>query len=561
MKSAKDKAPSVWNDKAVSAIGLVVIVGLFFALAAAFVPYTADDAYITFRYSRQWALGVGPYFNPGEHVEGYSNFLLMLLLTPIIRLGGPEAALRAAKTIGLLSAAAALAGTFFMGRLLALASKNTQSRANLAGLVSAGMVACTPAFAVNAVSGLETMLYAACVTWGACGMASGSLGGLRLGSLALSAAAITRPEAPLIFAICCTLTAARAKALPERLPNPLGRGGESRGPSLRDLLVASSIGITIIGAHVIFRHLSYDGEWLPNTYYAKTSGWGDSAVYVREALTASLLGVVGLAAAVVGWLIERRSAGVCLVAAGVGLSGSLLPLFMGADWMIGYRLVVPYLPLLAAAVSVGWLRFAMRALRARPALGAILLLAMVPSSYFWQLRLRDSYVHIAALTAKGALTGHTALAEWLRKDARAGDSVVLMDIGLIGFRCIEQTVIDLTGLTDRYIAKSPGAFLRKQYNPEYIFAKRPRYIVLVFTAPGDPYAPLPPGASLDYASEMEGRLAAHPDFRRYYVDSLRSPEPTQNGFETVAAAIGAQKMFPYALPDEHYLLAVYRRHD
>ena len=141
---------------AVTAIGLVAIVGLFFALAAPFLPYTADDAYITFRYSRHWAFGVGPYFNPGEHaahVEGYSNFLLMSLLTPIIRFGGADAALPAAKTIGLVAAAAGLIGSFFTGRSLSLASKSTQPIANFAGLASAGLVACAPGFAVNAACG------------------------------------------------------------------------------------------------------------------------------------------------------------------------------------------------------------------------------------------------------------------------------------------------------------------------------------------------------------------------------------------------------------------------
>jgi hypothetical protein len=33
-----------------------------------------DDAYFTFRYAYNWAVGNGLVFNPGEHVEGYTNF-------------------------------------------------------------------------------------------------------------------------------------------------------------------------------------------------------------------------------------------------------------------------------------------------------------------------------------------------------------------------------------------------------------------------------------------------------------------------------------------------------
>ena len=43
--------------------------------------YTIDDAYITFRYSKNLAAGFGPTYNPGlPPVEGYTTFLWMLLM-------------------------------------------------------------------------------------------------------------------------------------------------------------------------------------------------------------------------------------------------------------------------------------------------------------------------------------------------------------------------------------------------------------------------------------------------------------------------------------------------
>ena len=39
-----------------------------------------DDAFITFRYARHLVAGHGPVFNPGEYVEGYTNFLWMLIM-------------------------------------------------------------------------------------------------------------------------------------------------------------------------------------------------------------------------------------------------------------------------------------------------------------------------------------------------------------------------------------------------------------------------------------------------------------------------------------------------
>jgi len=43
-----------------------------------------DDAYISYQYSRNLVEGKGLVFNPGERVEGYSNFLYVLLMAPAI---------------------------------------------------------------------------------------------------------------------------------------------------------------------------------------------------------------------------------------------------------------------------------------------------------------------------------------------------------------------------------------------------------------------------------------------------------------------------------------------
>src|SRR5262245_4613068 len=51
-----------------------------------------DDAFITFRYARNLVDGHGLVFNPGERVEGYTEFLFALLMAGGIALGmAPEA--------------------------------------------------------------------------------------------------------------------------------------------------------------------------------------------------------------------------------------------------------------------------------------------------------------------------------------------------------------------------------------------------------------------------------------------------------------------------------------
>ena len=70
------------------AFALCAVLALFVVWALPFMSHTVDDAWITFRYSLNWALGRGPYFNVAEHVEGYSNFLWTLLIAAAMRVGG-----------------------------------------------------------------------------------------------------------------------------------------------------------------------------------------------------------------------------------------------------------------------------------------------------------------------------------------------------------------------------------------------------------------------------------------------------------------------------------------
>ena len=41
-----------------------------------------DDAYISLRYARNLVSGTGLVYNPGEYVQGYTNFLWVMLYLP-----------------------------------------------------------------------------------------------------------------------------------------------------------------------------------------------------------------------------------------------------------------------------------------------------------------------------------------------------------------------------------------------------------------------------------------------------------------------------------------------
>jgi hypothetical protein len=515
---------------------------LFVALAWPFAPNTVDDAWITFRYSRQWALGHGPVFNPGERVEGYSNPLLMLILTPVIAAGGAGAALPAAKAIGMVSGVLAVIGA----GVLARRGAGKAPWAGAAAFAAAGLVAVVPGFAYHAMAGLETILYSCLLVWGVVGITAATPRTIVLGGAALAAAAITRPEGPLMFALgwACLVIARFAPGARH------GDDGETDPAPARWRLVllVALIGAVVVLGHLAIRYATYDGEWVPNSYFAKVGGSGDRWLYVQNALRSLFLGPVGPLVAGLGALVGGGAPLAWWTAALLGTSGALLPLALGGDWMHGGRLVMPYVPLLAATVVGAWGRLGLRATRQGSGLTRALLVLSVPLSLAHQLGGHRSLHSVAAVETAGAHSGHRALAEWIAARAEKGDQVVLMDIGQVGYRLIDQTIVDITGLTDRHIAKSPGNFIAKRFDLAYVFDRNPEFIVLTFIGRDQPGAPLHP------FSEMESRLAAHPRFTRDY---LRTSVP--GATPASEPSFGAEAVFPYATFGQRYLLAVYQR--
>ena len=161
--------------------------------------YLTDDAFISFRYARNLLEGHGLVFNPGEYVEGYSNFLWVLELAALWGAFGlrPEHTapwLSVAYTGGTLAAM-----LWWVARLPGLPHRR------LVAWMAVGLVCSSATFATwTPALGLETRQFTFFVLLAVVGLTL-YLENLRalLGvSLSLAAAALTRPEGPL-FAACC----------------------------------------------------------------------------------------------------------------------------------------------------------------------------------------------------------------------------------------------------------------------------------------------------------------------------------------------------------------------
>jgi arabinofuranosyltransferase len=249
------------------ALGSLLLLGLLLAHGA-FYRFLTDDAFISFRYARNFAHGHGLVFNPGfERVEGYSNFLWVVVLGGLDRLGfAPESASLA---LGFLSTIL----LFILVVGFAARTPAARGREWLV-LVPAAFLAATRSIAVWTTSGLETRFFEVLVVGATLRLAlevEGGVEGTRRRPVAVwlfALASLTRPDG--ILLAVAALSAATAWQF------------MNRRFRAKELLSSLLPFVLVVGAHFVFRRLYY-GAWLPNTYYAKVGGqtwWSAGAGYL-----------------------------------------------------------------------------------------------------------------------------------------------------------------------------------------------------------------------------------------------------------------------------------------
>ena len=191
-----------------------IVAGLVVTLAALLVHawvyrFLTDDAFISFRYARNFAHGHGLVFNPGfERVEGYSNFLWVILLALLDRVGlAPEVV---ANPLSLVATVVLwwVVVRFTLRHPPAAGAEWTM-------LIPPAFLAVSRSVAVWSTSGLETRAFELFAIAGLLQLAEevdarrGSApAGRPWGSILLGLAALTRPDGALIA--FCALGAAGA---------------------------------------------------------------------------------------------------------------------------------------------------------------------------------------------------------------------------------------------------------------------------------------------------------------------------------------------------------------
>lgn len=130
-------------------ISLVLVVILASWARFNLIPFTGDDAYITFRFSRNIVNGLGFVYNQGEHVLGTTTPLLTLALAAVNLVGVPI--ILASKIIGIV---------FGLSYITTLTYYLNRHKTNILLLILFGIfISISPTNAKWDVAGMETALY------------------------------------------------------------------------------------------------------------------------------------------------------------------------------------------------------------------------------------------------------------------------------------------------------------------------------------------------------------------------------------------------------------------
>ncbi|GAB5548653.1 MAG: hypothetical protein SangKO_084130 [Sandaracinaceae bacterium] len=462
-------------------------------------PYTVDDAFVLARYAARLAAGAGWTMNDGPPTDGVTGPLGLVPGAFAAWLGADPVA--AAKLVGLLAAALA-AGLVARRR----------------GPVAAALLLASPLLAVWAIAGLETGLATLAATiaglaardagrepaWDAevdpaaqasterAGETSGAEAAADSGAAAEAAAEAAAGAAETADG-AAVADAAADRALPgprDFVPSRAPRRASWRPAAALGLSVAAlawlrpelavfscvlllslrrhrllAWGLAFSGAAgvVAFRLALFDHA-LPLAAAAKPADLVNGFGYLARALVV-VFGLGGLLP--LGLAARDDGAARPLVLALLGHAGAVA--LAGGDWMPGFRLFVPVIPLYAY-LAAGPIARRLPSWRGWALLAGSALLPLA------------SYLVVLPLARDAGQARETAgegLATWLERHSRR---VALVDVGFLAYRSGVE-VVDLGGITDPAVAYLPGGHAAKELDVGWLAARDPDTIVLSSRAP------------------------------------------------------------------------------
>ncbi len=409
-------------------LGLSLLIAEFWKYHGFF----ADDAFISLRYCRNFLTGDGLVWNPGEFVEGYSNFLMVMLVSLLGRLGLDL--MRAAQVVGVASFVGLIAYVAWYARKAFGLTERDQH----VGWLPAIFTATSLSLILWSVGGLESVLFSLLVT---AGMLTGldgeaSIRRFVLSGLLLALATLTRPDGGLFFLVL--LAYYLMLALRNREVTPI---------QVAAYVVAY---LALVLPHVIWQY-SYYGHLVPNTWYVKGDfsferawlgclylfDWAVSPPYLLPLLIIALV----YRAVTRNWQRSLTLLSITIIAY------LLYVMSVGGDHMPGFRPITAVIALIAITVAVALkpliMKQSARAAIAVPVIALILcsLQLVIPGTAFEDSDRWDPAAY------SGKIVG-----EYINDHWPAGSLVALNSAGATPYYAPRLRFIDMLGLNDTTIA-------------------------------------------------------------------------------------------------------------
>ncbi len=440
-------------------LALAVIALVLAALAWFMFGHTgdmADDAMISARYARNLAQGDGLRYNlapdGARPVEGYSNFLWVLVLA-----GGFYLQILPRLVTAWVGGVSAL-----ISYLVVFGWVKRASGSWWRGVAALLVLATSLPFALWAVQGLETVMFAAFV----------------VASIALFKPDKAGPLAYL-FAFLACLTRPDGLLLPAAL-----LGGHLLYPQRDYKRIAISAGFFFALPFLAYTgwRVFYFGSLLPNVFYAKT-GLGIAGVAVG-------LDYLG------GWIMYYWPTALLFLAGLFGVTRSRKGLYRffpavllcfvyllfivaaGGDFMPDHRFVMHVLPVM---VGLGIIGLSSGEANTKDGRWSFLLITLTVIAVSWNAGTAwryDSTLSFRKNWHEDQASWYGGASSWLLRHSAPSDTIACGDIGYIGFVTDVDRILDTNGLVDPYLASLPGA-AGLSTDPHYVLELEPDFMVVM----------------------------------------------------------------------------------
>ncbi|MCD6385943.1 hypothetical protein J7M23_09240 [Candidatus Sumerlaeota bacterium] len=493
-------------------VGFFVPFIILVAHCSYYLGWTIDDPYISYRYAENLANGKGLVFNPGEQVEGYSNFLFTLILAGFNFLGISPVWL--SRLIGFCSALA-LIWVMFHALDKELFSPSALPLIRFFPLY---LIALNGSLALWSVSGLETGFYTLLVAlaWLLLIREDHAKASPLIVSCVFLLVALSRHEGALFFIVC--------------FAGDIWRTAKNKDSILLRRLILRAIPIGVLFALYNLWRISYYHSLLPNTFYAKATGdfstrISEGVVYLfRFVLNNGNLLYLLVLFPILSQLRLKPSV---IRSLEFIIAGLIFVIYSGGDWMPLWRFLCPIMPMLFYIMGLGlaefWRRVKTRDIQLRRRDFAILMVIVLLAIGVYQER-RLTFPIMSSVREGSFYRPNILAGLWLKFNADPSAKVAGEEAGIIGYYS-QRYFIDMVGIVEPHIARIPGA-LHQKSDPQYILRQKPTYIILIckpFYPKKNAHNPSPLTSQIEAIFTTGKQILAQQEFQAHYKAVARFP--------------------------------------